>query len=129
MDECETLCDRLTIMAAGKLMCIGNVEYLKQRYAQGYTIQLKLGSAPQLEFDAVKRAVEQAFEGAILKDQHAGSLSFHITSPTVALSELFTKMREIKETMNIVEDYQVCNTTLEQVFLAFARSEAKIIQV
>ncbi|CAH0387824.1 unnamed protein product [Bemisia tabaci] len=129
MDECETLCDRLTIMAAGKLMCIGNVEYLKQRYAQGYTIQLKLGSAPQLEFDAVKRAVEQAFEGAVLKDQHAGSLSYHITSPTVALSELFTKMREIKETMNIVEDYQVCNTTLEQVFLAFARSEAKIIQV
>ncbi|CAH0387825.1 unnamed protein product [Bemisia tabaci] len=128
MDECETLCDRLTIMAGGKLMCIGNVEYLKQRYAQGYTIQLKLSGAPQTELTAVKRAVEQAFEGAMLKDEHAGSLRYHITTPTVALSALFNKMREIKGSMNVVEDYQVCNTTLEQVFLAFARSEAKIVE-
>ncbi|XP_018909305.2 phospholipid-transporting ATPase ABCA3 isoform X1 [Bemisia tabaci] len=129
MDECETLCDRLTIMVAGKMMCIGNVEYLKQRYAQGYSIMIKLGNATESDLQDLKDMVIEKFgNDIVLKDKHAGLLNYHITQPSVPLSELFSRMQSIRESMNIVEDYQICNTTLEQVFLAFARSEAKIIE-
>ena len=36
MEEAEALCDRITIMINGKLVCIGSPSHLKQKYGQGY---------------------------------------------------------------------------------------------
>ena len=42
MEEAETLCTRLSVMANGTLKCLGTSIHLKQRYAKGYTLELSL---------------------------------------------------------------------------------------
>ncbi|ODM90575.1 ATP-binding cassette sub-family A member 3 [Orchesella cincta] len=42
MEECEALCSRLGILINGKLECLGSVQHLKHKFAQGYSLSLKL---------------------------------------------------------------------------------------
>jgi hypothetical protein len=53
-----------------------------------------------------------------------GLISFHIADPSVTWKTLFATMEELKNLKpNLVDDYSVGETTLEQIFLAFARSQ------
>jgi ABC-type multidrug transport system ATPase subunit len=36
LDEADLLCDRVAIMSAGKLACVGSPVFLKNRYGAGY---------------------------------------------------------------------------------------------
>ena len=42
MEECEAVCDRLTVMVSGVMKCIGTVQHLKKRYAQGFSLMVKI---------------------------------------------------------------------------------------
>jgi ATP-binding cassette, subfamily A (ABC1), member 3 len=42
MEECEALCPRIGIMANGRLRCIGSAQHLKDRFGQGYQVELKV---------------------------------------------------------------------------------------
>ncbi|XP_054926917.1 phospholipid-transporting ATPase ABCA3-like [Dermacentor andersoni] len=42
MQQCEVLCDRIAILLAGQLECIGTVDELKSKFGRGYTITIKL---------------------------------------------------------------------------------------
>lgn len=42
MEECEALCPRIGIMAGGKLRCLGSAQRLKNKYGQGYQVELKV---------------------------------------------------------------------------------------
>lgn len=53
-----------------------------------------------------------------------GLLHYHITNQHIPLSEIFGQMKAIRENHNIVEDFTVGDTTLEQVFIAFAKKQA-----
>lgn len=71
MDECEALCKRLTIMVDGVMKCIGNVQYLKSRYAQGYTIMITLSDDGSIGVAKLKADVERQFTPNVeLKDEH-----------------------------------------------------------
>ncbi|GBF94218.1 hypothetical protein Rsub_06488 [Raphidocelis subcapitata] len=41
MEECEALCGRVGIMAAGRLACLGPVQRLKERFGDGYTLEVR----------------------------------------------------------------------------------------
>lgn len=71
MDECEILCNRLTIMVDGLLKCIGNIQYLKNRYGQGFTVMVKLLSNEIADMEELKADIENRFgENIFLKDEH-----------------------------------------------------------
>ncbi len=40
MEECETLCSRLSIMAGGRFLCLGSVQHLKARFGDGYSVKV-----------------------------------------------------------------------------------------
>lgn len=42
MEEAEALSDRLTIMVGGRLRCIGTATYLRDKFGQGYELEIKL---------------------------------------------------------------------------------------
>jgi ATP-binding cassette, subfamily A (ABC1), member 3 len=42
MDECEALCPRIGIMANGRLRCLGSAQHLKNKFGQGYQVELNL---------------------------------------------------------------------------------------
>ncbi len=41
MEECEALCPRIGIMANGRLRCLGSAQHLKNKFGQGYQIEMK----------------------------------------------------------------------------------------
>jgi ABC-type multidrug transport system ATPase subunit len=42
MEECEALCTRIAIMAAGRMRCLGSSQHLKTRFGQGYQVEIGL---------------------------------------------------------------------------------------
>ena len=51
-------------------------------------------------------------------------IHFHIASPSTPWSRLFQVMENARVEMEWLEEYSVSQTTLEQVFLAFAKKQA-----
>lgn len=71
MDECEAVCDRLTIMARGYMQCIGNTQHLKSLYGQGFIILIKLKCHSDDEKIMLKqRMVDEFGPKCSLKDEH-----------------------------------------------------------
>jgi ATP-binding cassette subfamily A (ABC1) protein 3 len=42
MEECEALCPRIGIMANGRLRCLGSAQRLKNKFGQGFQIEMKV---------------------------------------------------------------------------------------
>lgn len=125
MDECEALCDRIAIMANGQFRCIGSTQYLRTKFGQGFSIVIKLKPdlvAQNANYLAqVQSFVESAFPQASIKDIHQTLLYYHVpSSDQLTWAVLFRTMEEGKEKLKL-EDYQVSDTTLEQIFLSFAK--------
>nr|CAD7265343.1 unnamed protein product [Timema shepardi] len=125
MEECEALCNRLAIMVNGQFVCMGGCQYLKHKFGQGFTVMIKLRSiSSEDNLNLLKVAVEEQFQpSCVLKDEHQGLLHYHIQDPHVPWKVLFLGMERLKGAHQIVEDYTISETTLEQVFLAFARAQ------
>jgi len=46
MEECEALCTRLAIMVNGRFKCLGSTQHLKNKFARGYTLTVKIKKVP-----------------------------------------------------------------------------------
>lgn len=120
MEECEALCTRLAIMVNGQFKCLGSTQHLKTRFGEGYTILAKV--SPEAPLDPLKEFIHEAFTGAQLKDEHQNMVHYHISTEGLTWGEVFGKMERNKSRLS-VEDYSVSQTSLEQVFLNFARRQ------
>nr|XP_014270485.1 ATP-binding cassette sub-family A member 3-like isoform X2 [Halyomorpha halys] len=124
MDECEAVCNRLTIMARGKMECIGNTQRLKALYGSGYVIKITLSPHTDNEVGALKRMIESTFSPHCeLKDEHQVLLHYHIKTNTYRISVLFDIMQRVKNEFKIVDDYIITDSSLEEVFLGFAKNK------
>nr|CAB3219611.1 ATP-binding cassette sub-family A member 3-like [Phallusia mammillata] len=124
MEECEALCTRIAIMVNGQLRCLGGPQHLKNRFSQGYTIEIKMASTAG-DSSTAKHLMDTKFPGCTLKDEHPGLLTYHVPQCLsgkiqLKLSEVFKVMESIKQQLNLY-DYTVSQTTLEQVFLSLVR--------
>ncbi|GIY06583.1 ATP-binding cassette sub-family A member 17 [Caerostris extrusa] len=125
MEESEALCDRLAIMVNGRFRCLGSIQQLKTKYGQGYTLIIKLKKDDQnnsARIDVIKAHVQSNLNGANLKDDHQGMLQYHVVDPSMTLSRLFKFMSRMKIQFQL-EDYLISDTSLEQIFLTFARTQ------
>lgn len=125
MEECEALCTRLAMMVNGQFKCLGSPQHLKHRFGEGYTLLAKVGYTPEGEVGPVQPLmayIEENFPGYQLMDIHQGSIHYHINNRTLSWADIFGRMEKAKSRFNI-EDYSVSQTTLEQVFINFARSQ------
>jgi hypothetical protein len=52
-----------------------------------------------------------------------GLLHYHVTNPNTPWKYLFMTMERVKQNFDLVEDYTISETTLEQVFLSFAKGQ------
>lgn len=132
MEECEALCTRLAVMVNGQFKCLGSTQHLKNKFGLGYTLMARVGYRRQAESEdealvapdlkPLMQHIEQAFPGSVLKDVHQNLVHYHVNNPSLTWSALFSGMERAKHEFNI-EDYSVSQTTLEQVFINFARSQ------
>ncbi|XP_060935296.1 phospholipid-transporting ATPase ABCA1b [Limanda limanda] len=122
MEECEALCTRMAIMVNGRFRCLGSVQHLKNRFGDGYTIILRVaGPAPDLL--PVMKFIESELSGSTLKEKHRNMLQYQLPSSLTSLAHIFSILAKNKETLRI-EDYSVTQTTLDQVFVNFAKDQS-----
>ncbi|XP_014205585.1 ATP-binding cassette sub-family A member 2-like [Copidosoma floridanum] len=125
MEECEALCGRLAIMVDGKLVCIGPSEELKQRFGAGYDIQIKLNPEKAVaQVEQIKRDVEALLQCQLV-DDNSGYLMYHVSSTATKWRKMYDAMRAVKHKYDSIEDFCVLSSTLEQLFLLFARAANK----
>ncbi|XP_058062386.1 phospholipid-transporting ATPase ABCA1 [Anopheles bellator] len=129
MDECEELCDRLSIMVEGRLRCIGFIPQLKQRHGDGFNLLLKLqdgfvaASGSGEDYTELIRTIKERF-GATLQEEHKGMLKFLIKPPTLRLSRLFAEAQTLKnERDDQIANYSINESSLEDIFLRFQKKQ------
>ncbi|XP_017465331.1 PREDICTED: ATP-binding cassette sub-family A member 3 isoform X3 [Rhagoletis zephyria] len=144
MEECEALCTRLAIMVNGEFKCIGSTQHLKNKFSKGLILKLKVRRAAdplrpsarssrsgrtdlslmaikmQQDITTVKEFVEQKFPQALLQEEYQGILTFYIPLSSIKWSSIFGLMEKNRDNLNI-EDYSISQTTLEEIFLEFAK--------
>uniref|UniRef100_A0A3Q2ZB20 ATP-binding cassette, sub-family A (ABC1), member 4a n=1 Tax=Kryptolebias marmoratus TaxID=37003 RepID=A0A3Q2ZB20_KRYMA len=124
MEECEALCTRLAIMVNGSFKCLGTIQHLKY-FGDGYVVTMKIraakpGSPPDL--NPAEAFMESTFPGCIQREKHHNTLQYKISSSSLA--RIFQMVLANKDKLNI-EDYSVSQTTLDQVFVNFAKQQSR----
>ncbi|XP_075994449.1 phospholipid-transporting ATPase ABCA1b isoform X2 [Genypterus blacodes] len=122
MEECEALCTRMAIMVNGRFRCLGSVQHLKNRFGDGYTIILRV-AGPDPDLSAVMKFIESELTGSTLKEKHRNMLQYQLPSSLTSLTHIFSILAKNKALLQI-EDYSVTQTTLDQVFVNFAKDQS-----
>ncbi|XP_070711035.1 phospholipid-transporting ATPase ABCA1-like [Pempheris klunzingeri] len=121
MEECEALCTRMAIMVNGRFKCFGSIQHLKNRFGDGYTVIVRVGGSPP-ELKPVEDFIQQTFPGSVLKEKHHNTLQYQLPYTQGALATIFSHFTSHQQRL-CVEDYSVSQTTLDQVFVNFARHQ------
>uniref|UniRef100_A0A671NUP3 ATP-binding cassette sub-family A member 2 n=1 Tax=Sinocyclocheilus anshuiensis TaxID=1608454 RepID=A0A671NUP3_9TELE len=121
MEECEALCTRLGIMVNGRFKCLGSIQHLKNRFGDGYMITVRTKTTASVK--EVIRFFNRNFPEAILKERHHTKIQYQLKSENISLAQVFSKMEQVVEVLSI-EDYSVSQTTLDNVFVNFAKKQS-----
>ncbi|CAF4618859.1 unnamed protein product [Rotaria sp. Silwood1] len=131
MEECEALCTRIGIMKLGQFMCLGNLQHLKNRFGDGYAVQVKVSID---KVQKIKDDLTSFFPEIEIQDQHDGMLFCNIpfsstsssplkdknaTTSTFNLVRIFA-MLNAQKNQKLIESYSLSQTTLEQIFVRLA---------
>ncbi|XP_050571637.1 phospholipid-transporting ATPase ABCA7 [Cygnus atratus] len=121
MEECEALCTRMAIMVNGRFRCLGSIQHLKNRFGDGYTVVVRVGG-PGAALGPVEGLMQRCLPGAVLQERHGGTLHYRLPSRSCSLASVFSVLAAHRGPCHI-EDYSVSQTTLDQVFVRFAREQ------
>eukprot|EP00002_Diphylleia_rotans_P030496 TRINITY_DN6270_c0_g1_i4.p1 TRINITY_DN6270_c0_g1~~TRINITY_DN6270_c0_g1_i4.p1 ORF type:complete len:1633 (-),score=415.86 TRINITY_DN6270_c0_g1_i4:245-5143(-) len=119
MEECEALCTRIGIMVNGRMKCLGSSQHLKNKFGSGYRLEIQTSHEM---VEKVKTFIAGIFRDANLLEWHGGKLRYQIASHNMNLATVFENLESNRHELQI-EDYALSQTTLEQVFVNFARQQ------
>uniref|UniRef100_UPI003AB063B1 phospholipid-transporting ATPase ABCA1-like n=1 Tax=Centroberyx gerrardi TaxID=166262 RepID=UPI003AB063B1 len=120
-EECEALCTRMAIMVNGRFRCLGS-SAPEEQVRCGYTIILRV-AGPDPDLVPVMKFIESELPGSTLKEKHRTMLQYQLPSSLTSLAHIFSILAKNKEMLQI-EDYSVTQTTLDQVFVNFAKDQS-----
>ncbi|KAM7294284.1 phospholipid-transporting ATPase ABCA3 [Ixodes scapularis] len=119
--DCERVCDRIGILSDGQLRCLGSLQHLRDRFARGHRLAVKLprrkGTAPK----DLRDAVEATFPGAKLRSYRRRVFDFHIDEK-MAHSELFGRVEAVQARFWPAQ-FLVTDTTLEQTLVDLGKGD------
>jgi len=136
MDECEALCSRIGIMVKGRLVCLGSAAHLKSVHGAGYQfdIAFKPGADLKVAAQQIASFVKQRFpDGVRITDGGNRSsapaeafrqrMKFRLPKDVMPISGLFREVEQHREELQLSE-YSVSETTLDQIFINFAKEQS-----
>ncbi|VTJ80837.1 Hypothetical predicted protein [Marmota monax] len=121
MEECEALCTRLAIMVNGRFQCIGSLQHIKSRFGRGFTVKVHLKNN-KVSMETLTRFMQLHFPKTYLKDQHLSMLEYHVPVTAGGVANIFDLLETNKAALNIT-NFLVSQTTLEEVFINFAKDQ------
>ncbi|KAL1466073.1 hypothetical protein MTO96_026884 [Rhipicephalus appendiculatus] len=133
MGECETSCDRLCIMVAGQMTCLGTLQHLRDKFGTGFTMKLVqaratfssteggAGGEPTTKIKsghALDKDVADLFPGVRVIGVHENAHDYHIAQK-LPWSVMFEKVEQLEKSYTL-SHVLIQDTSLEQIFVAFA---------
>nr|XP_060637352.1 glucosylceramide transporter ABCA12 [Anolis sagrei ordinatus] len=121
MEECEALCTRLAIMVNGRFQCMGSLQHIKSRFGKGFTVKLHLNN----ELDSIEKLtqfLQSNFPNTQLKDHQLNMAEYHVPLSAGGVANIFQLLETNKQMFNI-RHFSVSQTTLEEVFINFAKAQ------
>jgi len=145
MEECEALCNRIGIMVGGQFKCLGSLQHLKNRFSEGYTVDVRFQSGlARIVYDAI---VAKGINAQVM-ESHDTELKLRVDDTgNTKLWQIFAAIEDIRamkkpertivqvdgkdpipivdDAGGLIDDYSVSQTTLEQVFVRFASTQSE----
>jgi len=119
MEECEALCQRIGIISQGDLKCLGSSQHLKHRFGRGLQIDISTGAFSP---DAARQFMQSEFKTAQELECYGNKIKYTVShTEGRSLRDIFTTIEKCKNQYHIAE-YSVGQTSLEQIFLTFAKA-------
>uniref|UniRef100_A0A671XR01 Cholesterol transporter ABCA5 n=1 Tax=Sparus aurata TaxID=8175 RepID=A0A671XR01_SPAAU len=125
MEEAEAVCDRVAIMVSGQLRCIGSIQHLKGKYGRGYSLEVKLREelTGLQQVALLHKEILRIFPHAARQESFATLMVYKIPMEDVkSLAKAFSQLESAKQSFNF-EEYNFSQSTLEQVFMEFAKEQ------
>lgn len=127
MEEAEAVCDRVAIMVSGQLRCIGSIQHLKGKFGRGYSLEINLREelTGLQQVALLHEEIMKIFPHAVRQDSFATLMVYKIPMEDVkSLAKSFAQLESAKQNFNF-EEYNFSQSTLEQVFMEFAKEQEK----
>ncbi|BHF81004.1 hypothetical protein SprV_0702413300 [Sparganum proliferum] len=121
MEECETLCNRVGIMVAGQFQCFGTVPRLKERFGEGYIVEVDVRAPAERVTESLRVALDE--ENVHLTESVGQRLTFQ-TSMQVPLASLFKQLVAVRNAGE-VNTFAVRQASLDSVFVNFVRRQTE----
>ncbi|ORX36199.1 P-loop containing nucleoside triphosphate hydrolase protein [Piromyces finnis] len=110
-----------TILVNGRLICIGSPEHLKMKYGKGYILELQCNDVDQFHSEVVEKC--NLFNSHEYKmERISNNRGKYEVKMTKKLGLVFERMEEYKK-KGLVNDYSFNQTSLEQIFINFAKNQ------
>jgi len=143
MEEADALCQRIGIMVNGRLCCLGSSQHLKSTYGTGYQIEISTSATDEESVSKLRTFLQNlapaqsattsssssvvprdsGVEGEVqFLEWHGGHIRCELPSECISLASVFQKVEDSKHDLKIT-DYAVSQTSLEKVFLSFAKRQ------
>jgi len=121
MEEAENLCDRLAILVNGRLICIGSPEHLKMKYGKSHVLELQSEQLDHFHELVVEKG-KLFGDKEYTMEKSADTRGKYEVKMTDNLAHVFEVMEYYKN-QGLVQDYSFSQTSLEQVFINFAKQQ------
>lgn len=109
MEEAEALCTRIGIMVNGSLRCLGSGQHLKQRYGDGYEVDIKIKFA---NIESMCVLVDQLKEAGIIKLNNDNTSPIH-DEESIDNSNIKSDIHIYYKTKITCDLNDVCNALME----------------
>ena len=121
MEEAEFLCDRLAILVNGRLSCIGSPEHLKMKFGDSYILELQSKNIDRFHDEVIEKG-KLFGDKEYKKDISSSDRVKYEVKMTRNIGHVFDVMENCKKS-GLVTDYSFNQTTLEQIFINFAKEQ------
>ena len=126
MEECEALCTRLVIMVNGEFKCLGSLQHLKSKFGNGYKLAIRLHDDSQENKEKLFKFMKDNFPESKILETHRNLFEYILPfNKSTILSQIFGKI-EKNRTILSIKDYSVSQSTLDQIFVNFAKSQNEL---
>jgi ABC-type multidrug transport system ATPase subunit len=88
MEEAENLAETISIIRKGRLIAVGSSGHLRNRYAQGYRLNLTIKSGKEANIDSF---IKVQVPGVILEAKHGGMLRYLVPEESIENMVVFLK--------------------------------------
>lgn len=125
MEEVDALCTKMAIIAKGQMQCLGTIQHLNDKYGTGYILEIKWReSSPVINLIVITNLVKDLFPNMNVIENVNNLVKINIPHEDIkSFAVIFQTFEEWKRDHPDIKELGMSQSSIEQVFLEFAKSQ------